>query len=452
MTKVHHYVALSAGPTGLRGVCATTRDGKAFAFESKRDLTWSDAGPDLSAQSSAIAQFVRELAGTRRSSARGVLLIHPAWSYADRVAIPPAGNEEVRAFLQLWVDRHWSPVSPRGVRWDWSALPTTESRHEALVVMARPETLEPLEQAFAATGIAPRFCTVVPLAQALSMNGLGADSLLVQVEPAGVVLAEFHDGTGTGFSWVSSGIDASAEAGLLQYHLTDRLAHHDAARLLLCGSDSQPQVAALPALQRAEPVAWTAATADGHFATDATDAALLGGLRLAAQTAKVHPNLAAKSVATKWGRRRRELLASPRRVAAVAALLIFGLVATVVGGNAWRDSAMEDARKAAAAIRIDEDAVQSNVDILRAHDRDRRSVLDLLLAINEAKPAAVMLLGVDIDRRGNVVINGQTQNVGNVEELTAKINAGKAFAGAVTQDTRLQNDQVTFTIRCRVRR
>ena len=463
------YIALSIGPAGIRGVRARVNRSGSILIEKWAEKKWEGpASRNLSEREPEIGTLIRNLAGEKTAGLEALIALHPSWVLVKKVALPPTRAKETRQYLQLQVERQQTMLRDGEILWDYLPGLRKETGREGLLIMAKRETLAPVENALSACGVRLRRATVASFEDFLCLQESprfprDSEQALVKLEEEGAAVLEIRNGEIALCGWLP--FPGPAEAPDTRFSLFAlKFAEHTAgwkcSKTILWGNPEAGRQAArhLARLGRVEefdaaclPPAISfapAAAADSQgFPTE------LAGL-LIRQTRKgalplnltdAAPHLPGQGA--RFGFLFRQKIAIP-----LAVLLILALIVSLTGARRIENHLYTKALANSAGTSRYVQAARENAGVLQRYETERVKMLDILLEVTKALPEGILLTSLRIDKKGQIQFSGNCGSLSQAEQIAGNINKSPLFAKAQTERTAPGPKGLAFTIKCTLRK
>jgi hypothetical protein len=463
------YIALSITPLAMRGARARVDRRGAIFVERWAERKWSSrVSRKLTEMEEEIGDFVRDLAGENPADLQGLVTLHPSWVLAKKVALPPAKPKETRQYLQLQAERQKVMLRNGEIVWDCLLGPRNEQGRDGLLVMAKKETVTPVENAFRACGIGLRRVSVSSLEDALCLRKHShfpqdSEIALVKMEEEGAAVLGMRNGDTALCAWVpfsGSNDDPTARFALFALKLAEQAAGWKWGKTVVWGDADAGRQAArvLSRLGQVEEFGPGTAPREISFAADAganpaafpTD---LAGLLIRQTRKDAAPfNLTEGATQPLWEHTRFGFLFQKKTAIPLAAALLLGFVLVAAGArrieNALYAKSLKNGQNVARLV----EAQRKNVEVLERCAQERVVPLDILLEMTKALPEGMLLSSFRMDKKGQIQIGGNCQSLSQAEQLVANLNKSSVFGKASTERTGAGPKGLTFSIKCALKK
>lgn len=448
---------------------ATRVKERSFEVECASEMEWGEpVGQDLSSRKNDIIAFIEDLRARHPGPVTGSYSVHSAWLLFKRVSLPPVAKKQRLQFLNLQVQRQHSVLRDANIRWDFIDLPEGHGEGgEALLVMSKAVTSQPIEDAFEACSITPKRCGVSSLSVARFVRDSQSDEqsanqVILYLDETGAEAVVVESGETRDCFWLPPGSGGEDDFNLLRIKLREIMTGWDTGRIVLAG-DASLRDAARKALSDFGEVADfhpDAAAAGATFSDDVdgetfvdTMGGLLGELHETAEENESDLNLLTVHQAQEWSDSS-GFFFSKRVVGAVLVLFIAIAAASAFLSNSARAKMFSASIDKHSAATEGVASAEMNLGILKDCRSAQWSVVDALSAVSDCLPKDATLKNVRIDKKGvgkksMVYIVGAANSYDSVQSFVVALNECDEFAEATSHGMSVsKNDKVGFSIKC----
>lgn len=459
------YIALSLGPDGLSGCRALRDEHRSLIIEENKCLAWEGPpGQDLTGHVEAIRRLITDLKGKAKGPMRGLVCLHPSWVLVRKVPVPKASGKEVEEYLQLQVRKQEALLGSSDV--GWGHLPVDDT--DTLLTLCKRETLGPIEQAFADSGVRLTHVTissvgVYSLLKAHDAFANKGDHVVLKLGDKGAELLEVTAGRVADFTWLPYPSDSGGEVprlDLLARKLASRIDDLSGKRIVVCGAlDKRAEVLKhLSALELVEefdgtrqPSGLKAGSNGARTAWLMTPEELVGLLLQEVGPQQAELNfINAKAALPNWTDRV-EWLFDPKKAVPLAVAAVLLLALTTFGGRYVENRMYAGALDKTYTISRGVERVKSNVDLLKKYRAERTSTLDVVHQITQALPNGVLLTHLDITKKGDVILMGSCGSFVTAEELVINLNKATLLERAKTERVSKGKKKLEFRVKCKLK-